>query len=322
MLPNFRYVRPRSLEDALKQLASPEARLHAGGTDLLGCLRDGVCSADEVVSLAGLTELRGIAPAPGGGLRIGALATLAEIAAHPAIRQEYAALAEAAQSAATPQLRNQGTLGGNLCQRPRCWYFRGDFRCFRKGGEMCYAPGGENEFHAIFGASGCYMVHPSDAAPALVALEARTRIAGPKGTRMVPLDEFFVPPEQDVTRETVVAPDEIVTEILLPPAGSVRSTYRKVRVRGSWDFALTGLAVALRTTRDRIDSARIVLSGVAPVPWRAVAAEKALVGQRLDNASRSRAAALAIEGAQPLSQNAYKVDLVRGLVEETLLGFS
>lgn len=187
---------------------------------------------------------------------------------------------------------------------------------------MCYAPDGENEFHAIFGAIGCYMVHPSDTAPALVALEARARIAGPKGTRMVPIGAFFVPPADDITRETVVAPDEIVTEILLPPAANVRSTYRKARVRGSWDFALAGVAVALLATQDRIDSARVVLSGVAPVPWRAAAAEKALVGQRLDSGTAGRAAAVAIEGAQPLSQNAYKVDLVRGLVEETLLALS
>jgi xanthine dehydrogenase YagS FAD-binding subunit len=319
MLPNFGYVRPTSLDDALKQLASPGATLHAGGTDLLGCLRDGVCSAHKLVSLTGLSDLRGIAPVSGGGLRIGALAKLTEVAEHPLIRQQFTALAQAARSAASPQLRNQGTLGGNLCQRPRCWYFRGDFPCFRKGGEKCYAPDGENEFHAILGADGCYMVHPSDTAPALLALEASVRIAGSQGTRTVPISAFFVRPADDITRETVVAPNEILTEILLPPSENLRSTYRKVRVRGSWDFALAGVALALKTKQDRVEHARIALGGVAPIPWAAVAVEKALVGQRLDHETITRAAAAAAEGAQPLSLNAYKVDLVRGLVEQTLL---
>jgi xanthine dehydrogenase YagS FAD-binding subunit len=321
MLPNFKYVRPASLDEAVKELASPEARLHAGGTDLLGCLRDGVFPARKLVSLGGLAELRGIAPA-GGGLRIGALATLSEIATGRTIREQYAALAQAAASAASPQLRNQGTLGGNLCQRPRCWYFRGDFRCFRKGGETCYAPEGENEYHAILGGDGCYMVHPSDLAPALIALEAKARIAGPKGKRTVPLDAFFAPPSTDITRETVLEPGEIVTEVLLPPAVGVRSSYRKVRVRAAWDFALAGVALALRTKDGRIAAARVVLSGVAPVPWRATAAEKALAGRPLDAAAAAEAAARSVDGAKPLSLNAYKVDLVRGIVEESLLAFA
>ena len=318
MLSNFRYVRPTSLNEAVKELASPEARLHAGGTDLLGCLRDGVFPAQKVVSLAGVAELRGIAPA-GGGLRIGPLVTLTEIAADRTIREQYAALAQAAASVGSPQLRNQGTLGGNLCQRPRCWYFRGDFRCFRKGGETCYASEGENEYHCIFGGDGCYMVHPSDVAPALIALEAEVRIAGPNGKRTVPLESFFVPPSKDFTKETVLEPGEIVTEVVLPPAAGVRSSYRKVRVRAAFDFALAGVAVALRTRDGRIASSRVVLSGVAPIPWRATAAEKALAGRALDAAAAAEAAARAVDGAKPLSQNAYKVDLVRGIVEETLL---
>lgn len=320
MLPNFAYVRPASLKEAVKELASPDARLHAGGTDLLGCLRDGVFTARKVVAIGGLAELRGITTAADGTLRIGALATLAEIAAHPLIAGRYRALAQAAASVASPQLRNQGTLGGNLCQRPRCWYFRGDFRCFRKGGETCYAPGGENEFHCILGGSGCYAVHPSDTAPALAALEARARIEGPKGTRTVPLLSLFVPPSQDVTKETVLDAGEILTEVLLPPpAPNLRSSYRKVRVRAAFDFALAGVALALRATEGRIDWARIVLSGVAPVPWRALEAEKALLGRPLDAGTAAQAAAASVKGAEPLSQNGYKVDLVRGIVEETLL---
>jgi xanthine dehydrogenase YagS FAD-binding subunit len=166
------------------------------------------------------------------------------------------------------------------------------------------------------------VVHPSDVAPALVALDAKARIAGPKGTRTVQLGSFFVPPSEDVTKETVLAPGEIVTEVLLPPTANLRSSYRKARVRASWDFALAGVALALRIAGDRIESARIVLSGVAPVPWRAVEAEKALVGRSLDASAATQAATSSTQGAEPLSQNAYKVQLVRGVVEEALLALA
>ncbi len=181
MLPSFRYVRPRTVAEAVKALAEPGARAHAGGTDLVGCLRDGVFDAKSVVSLSGLAELKGISATKDGGLRIGALATLAEIARHAEIAKGWPALAQGAAAAASPQLRNQGTLGGNLCQRPRCWYFRGDFDCARKGGELCYAVEGENTYHAIFGGSGCFIVHPSDTASPLVALQATVQDRGTEG---------------------------------------------------------------------------------------------------------------------------------------------
>ncbi len=319
MLPNFTYIRPATVNDVVKELSSPDARLHAGGTDLLGCLRDEVFTAKKLVSIGGVAELRGIRNARDGGVRIGALVTLSEIAGSLAIGKQYTALAQAAASAASPQLRNQGTLGGNLCQRPRCWYFRGGFACFRKGGETCYAPDGENEFHCILGGNGCYMVHPSDTAPALIALDARVRIAGPEGARIVPLETFFVGPSTDATRETILKPGEFVTEVLLPQVASdLRSSYRKVRVRGAFDFALAGVAVAIRTANGRVESARIVLSGVAPIPWRAADAEKAIIGKELTGNVISRASIAATKGAEPLSQNAYKVELVRGIVEESL----
>lgn len=318
MLPSFTYVRPASVQEALRELSAPGARVHAGGTDLLGCLRDGVFTASKLVALGGVAGMKGIAEERG-GLRIGALTTLAELATHAAVAQRYPALAQAAAAAASPQLRNQGTLGGNLCQRPRCWYFRGDFACFRKGGEKCFAPDGENEFHAILGGSGCYIVHPSDTAPALAALDARVHIAGPKGSRAVPIEAFFVSPETDVTRETALGPGEILTAVSLPaPPANLRSRYRKVRVRGAWDFALVSAAIALRTAAGKVDAVRIALGGVAPTPWRAVEAEKALLGQPLNAAAISAAAAAAVKGAEPLSQNAYKVDLVRGVLEEEL----
>jgi xanthine dehydrogenase YagS FAD-binding subunit len=202
MLRTFAYARPGSIAEALKQIEEPGARIHAGGTDLLGCLRDGVTRAQKVVSLSKIDDLRGIVVAPDGELRLGALTTIAEIAAHPVIREKFAALAQAASVVASPQLRNQGTIAGNLCQRPRCWYFRGDYECTRKGGEMCYAVGGENQYHCIFGGGACVIVHPSDMAPALIALDATVRTIGPKGARVVPLEKFYVLPEQDATRET------------------------------------------------------------------------------------------------------------------------
>jgi len=324
MLPNFTYVRPTSLRQAINELSAPGTFLHAGGTDLLGCLRDGVLPAKKVVAISGLSELRGINTRRNGGVRIGALTTLAEIAENDAIRREYAVLAEAAASAASPQLRNQGTIGGNICQRPRCWYFRGDFHCLRKGGDRCYAVNGENQYHCIFGGSGCFIVHPSDTAPALVALEAQVRIANPRGSRTIPMETFFVLPEKNPIRENVLAENEIVTEILLPPpVADLRSTYRKVRARGAWDFALVGVAAAVAHPRTGPASiARIVLSGVAPIPWRSLPAEKALEGRRLEADSARDAAAAAAQGAQPLEENRYKVALVRGVVEEALLALA
>jgi xanthine dehydrogenase YagS FAD-binding subunit len=319
VLPNFTYVRPTTVAEAGQALAAARARALAGGTDLVGCLRDRVIPADTVVSLTGLAELKGLAETADGGLRIGALATIAEVAAHDLVRSRYRALAEAAASVASPQLRNQGTIGGNLCQKPRCWYYRGDFACLRKGGEICYAAGGENDYHGIFGGGPCFYVHPSDTAPALVALGASIGVAGPAGTRVVELERFYVLPADDVLRETVLAPGELVTDVRLPaPAAGLRSTYRKVRSRQTWDFALVGAAIALRVAAGRVAEARVVLSGVAPAPWRARRAEAALTGRRLDAAAIAAAAAAAADGAEPLEKNGYKVPLVRGLVEERL----
>jgi len=317
MLPTFTYVRPKSVTEALELGATEGAVLHAGGTDLLGCLRDGVFRAGKVVSLSALGELRGVARTSDGGLRIGALTTLSEIAEHATVRGQYLALAQGAAAAASPQLRNQGTIGGNLCQRPRCWYFRGDFHCLRKGGDRCYAVNGDNRYHCILGGTACYIVHPSDTAPALVALGAQVRVASRSGSRLVPIDEFFVPPARSVQRENVLRPGDLLTEILLPPA-SGRSVYRKVRARGSWDFALAGVAVAATVTEGRVEQARVVLSGVAPIPWRAAEAEALLTGRQLDADTIGRAAEASVAGAQPLAHNGYKIHLVRGLVAETL----
>jgi xanthine dehydrogenase YagS FAD-binding subunit len=271
------------------------------------------------VSLNGVSGLRGIEATPEGGLRIGALTTITEVAESEVVRTRYRALAEAAACVASPQLRNQGTLGGNLCQKPRCWYYRGDFHCLRKGGDTCFAATGENQYHCLFGGESCFIVHPSDTAPALLALGATLRIAGPGGTRAVPIEGFHLLPSVDYRRETVLEPGEIVTEVVLPPpAPGLRSTYRKVRARASWDFALAGVALALRLAGDVVREARVAFSGVAPVPWRAKGVEAALTGQRLNAATIGRAAAAAVKRAEPLAHNGYKVPLLRGLVTERL----
>ncbi len=323
MLSKFSYKRARTLSEAVEAVRQPGACLLAGGTDLLGCLRDGVLSATTVVSLSGLKELKGISARPGGGMRIGAMTTLSEIAESKQVREAYPVLAEAAASAASPQLRNQGTIGGNLCQRPRCWYFRGDFQCLRKGGEQCFAVMGASEHHCIFGGDSCFIVHPSDTAPALAALDARLTISGPSGSRTVPVSSFFVLPRANARKENILVPGEIVTAVLLDaPKAGMRSKYRKVRERASFDFALVGAAVALTLAGGRVNFARVVLSGVAPAPWRVPETEKALMGNPLDAETVGSASAAAVKEATALPKNEYKIAMTRGVLEETLLSLA
>jgi len=319
VLPKFSHIRPDSLREALNLLDREDVRVHGGGTDLIGCLRDKVFHTDTVVSLNAIGELRGIAPANDGGLRLGAMTTLTEIVENDAVRERYTALTESAEVVGSPQLRNQGTIAGNLCQKPRCWYYRGDFHCLRKGGELCYAYDGENQYHCIFGGETCFIVHPSDTAPALAALGAVCRVSGPSASRSVPVETLHVPPSVDPQRETVLSDDEIITEVILPktPAG-LRSSYRKVRARASWDFALAGVALALVFDGDTVTAARVFLSGAAPIPWRAKGVEAAITGKTLDAATIAAAAEAAVAGAEPLSENGYKIKLFKGLMTEQL----
>ena len=321
MLPNFAYARPKSLKEAIQHLSSGGARVHAGGTDLLGCLRDDVFHAKKIVSISQLNDLQGIRLMKDGGLRIGALTTITEVANSKIIQEHYPALAKAASEVASPQLRNQGTMGGNLCQKPRCWYYRGEFHCLRKGGDRCYAYQGENDYHAIFGSGGiCYIVHPSDTAPALMGYDASVQVVGPKGSKLIPVQKFYVLPNEDVQKETVLKRNEIVTEIFLPPpTKGLRSSYRKVRARQSWDFALAGVALALHFNNDRVMKARVVLSGAAPIPWRSKEVEEVIKGKRLDADTIAQASKAAVKNAQPLEHNVYKMSLFRGLIEEELL---
>lgn len=293
---------------------------HAGGTDLIGCLREGILSVDKVVSLSALDDLHGITETADGGLIIGALTTITEISENPLVLKKYPGLAQGAAEVASPQLRNQGTIGGNLCQKPRCWYYRGDFHCIRKGGNTCYAMSGEHQFHAIFGHDWiCMITHPSDTAPSLVALGATIRTMGPDGKRTIPVENFHVLPRDNPEAETVLKPGELITHIELPPpVENLHNSYRKVRARRSWDFALAGIAVALEMDGDLVVNGRVVLSGAAPVPWRSLSVEKVIHGRHLNTATIEKAVAAVVEDAEPLPKNTYKLNLFKGIVEETL----
>ncbi|MBI4334651.1 MAG: xanthine dehydrogenase family protein subunit M [Chloroflexi bacterium] len=319
-MKNFRYQKASTVKEALAQLkaAGGAAKLMAGGTDLLGEMKDGIARPERVIHLR-IPQLNHI-QADSKGLRIGALTPLSQVAAHPQIKEGYTALAQAAEEMGSPQLRHIGTLGGNLCQRPRCWYYRGEFPCLKKGGESCYAVAGQNKYHAILGGGPCFMVHPSDTAPALIALGASVKIASPRGERVVPLEQFFISPRQDGSREHILQPDELLAEVQLPPPpeGS-RSLYLKARERRCWDFALASVALVQTVKGGACQGARVVLGGVAPIPYRALKAEGVLKGKRIDEALATQAGQLAVFGARPLSQNSYKEELTRTLVRRAVL---
>ncbi|NOX37077.1 MAG: xanthine dehydrogenase family protein subunit M [Calditrichaeota bacterium] len=315
----FEYINVReltALPDYLEKDGEKSAIL-AGGTDLLGLMKEGLLKPRKVVNIKQIRELRGIRDTRK-GLEIGAATRLSEIEQHPIIQQQYPVLAQAVASIATPQLRNMGTIGGNLCQRPRCWYFRGqEYHCLKKGGDMCYAVDGLNKYHAILGGGPCYIVHPSDAAPALIALGATVEIFGPQGKRTVPLEEFFQLPEDNLLRENILAPNEVVTRIFVPrPEAETRSLYLKFRERQSMDFAITSVAALVQLRNGKVQKARLVLGGVAPIPWRAREAEKILEGNSLSADRIQQAAEAALKEADPLDQNAYKVILARNLIRK------
>ncbi len=319
MFAAFGYAKPKHLQDALTRLASGNAQVHAGGTDLLGCLRDHVFLVDTLVSLSSIDGLSGVRQTEDDGLSIGAMTTITEIAEHPEIRRRYPGLAQAAAEVGSPQLRHQGTLGGNLCQKPRCWYYRGDFNCLRKGGYKCFAINGENQYHCIFGGANCFIVHPSDTAPALVSLDAEVKVAGPRRARRLPVAELHMPPAENPTRETVLEPGEIIVEIRVPPpAEELYSTYRKIRTRRSWDFAIAGCALALAMDGKTVLDCRVVLSGAAPIPWRSRETEAAIRGQQLDETVIAQASEAGVANAQPMSKNGYKIPLFKGMMEEEL----
>ncbi len=316
----FRFAQPASIAEAQSLLKDGDALAKpiAGGTDLLSEIKERVATPQTLVSLLDLSELRGVR-ADAEGLRIGAMTTLAELENHPDVKA-YPALAQAVSSVATPQIRNVGTLGGNLCQRPRCWYYRSPlFNCRKKGGSICFAEGGGNKYHAIFGGNGCVIVHPSDTAVALVALGATATIAGIGGSRTVSLEDFFVSPSQNILAETALQPGELLTEICVPGVSEHhRSIYIKAKERQTFDFALASVAAALDVRDGVIRNARIVLGGVAPVPYRAADAEAEIEGKRASHVDAASAGNLAVRGARPLSDNGFKVRLAANLVARAI----
>jgi xanthine dehydrogenase YagS FAD-binding subunit len=324
----FEWTNPATVQEAVKLLAVSEAgdideapRPIAGGQDLLTTMKDYTSRPPRLVNLKHIRALNNIT-LTARGLAIGALVTLTELEEHAGVRKSFPGLAEAAHSIATPQIRNLGTVGGNLCQRPRCWYFRlEEVVCLKKGGSECYAASGENKYNAIIAGGPSFIVHPSDLAPMLVALGASVTVVGSTGKRVIPLDKFFtLPSEGNIRRENVLKNEEIITEIFVPASPlAARSTYLKFKERESLDFALASAAVAVRLAPNQtVRDARIVLGGVAPIPWRVPNAEKYLVGKNLKPDVLAEAAKIALVDAKPLEKNAYKVPLAQTLVRRAL----
>ena len=319
----FQYHEPQSLEQAATLLAEPGAHIIAGGSDLLDEVKEGVISPGSVVSLASIPGLAGIAETEQ-GLTIGAMTTVADVAANPVVRTAYTALAEAAGGLATPQIRNVGTLGGNLNQRPRCWYYRHPLiPCLKKGGDRCYALVGNTKYLCVTGGDRCYIVHPSDTAVALSVFDATIEIAGTGGGRTLPIGEFFTSPSVDITRETVLGPDEVVTGVSLPRPADLgadgqppRSLYLKAREREAGDFALVSVAVRLAVSGGIVQQAAVALGGVAPVPFRATQVEEYLTGRAVDSVDAAHAGALSIPDARPMTDNGYKVVMANNLVKQ------
>ena len=326
----FTNANARNLQEAvaLAQEARREGQavsFAGGGTDLLQLVknktvnRPGSGVPDVLVNLKAVSGLDQVT-SRNDEVSIGGLTKLDALSGHPLIRAQFTVLAEAAESVATPQIRNVGTLAGNVCQRPWCWYYRNGFPCYKAGGNQCFSVVGENQLHAIFGGGPSYIVHPSDTAPALVALDATFEIVGPEGERTLSASEFFVLPSQDPEHENVLGDDEVLAAIELPaPRAGVRSTYHKIMDREAWTHAVVSAAVVLDMNGDVCREARIVLGGVAPIPWRVPEAERLLVGQRVTPELASRVGEAAVAGAMPLAKNAYKVPLTRGVVERTVL---
>ncbi len=315
-------VNPASLVESVERLTADGTRaaVVGGGTDLLGMIKDDLVPTEVLVNLKGLTE-RGsldLVETEPVGIRIGGLVTLAQLSTHPLVTAQYRGLAEAAGSAATPQIRNVGTVAGNICQRPWCWYFRQNFPCYKHGGNRCFSRVGENEFNAIFGGGPSYIVHPSDTAPALITLGANFRIVGPSGERVISASDFFTLPRTDVSRENILEPNEVLANIYVPSTPGLRSTYAKVLDREAWTHAVTSVALALEMDGNVVSRASIVLGGVAPIPWPLKAVEELLAGQRITESLAAEAGRLAVDGAQPLSKNGYKVTLTENLVRNTL----
>jgi xanthine dehydrogenase YagS FAD-binding subunit len=324
-MKSFENIDAKSVKQAVTLLQKfqqdkKSAIVVGGGSEILQLMKERVITPDYVVNLKTIPGLNSIKEERG-GFRIGALTTLSEIEEHPAVKEKLLILSTAAAEAASPQIRNAGTIGGNICQRPFCWYFRSaNFNCLRKGGQVCYTVTGDGRYHAILGAGPSYIVHPSDTAPALVALDAQIKIASAAGERVIPLEKFFVSPQVDYKHENILKPGDVVTEIFIPyPKAVSKGSYHKVRERLAWDHAIVSVATVVQSSGGVAKEARVVLGGVAPMPWRVPKAEAFLRGKKIDEGTAQKAGEIALEGAKPLKDNVYKVNLAKSLIQRGLL---
>jgi len=324
VMPAFELFQPASVDDAVALLREhgSEAWVLAGGLDSFDWLKDRIKRPKVVVDLSQIKELTGVRDS-NGGLEIGAMTTLTDVVNNPTVKQKYKILSEAAEAAASPQIRNQGTIGGNVSQDTRCWYYRSGYPCYRAGGNMCYAdtPTAINREHAILGADRCVAVSPSDSAPAMVALDAKMVIRNSKGERVVDAENYFIGPGYDITRMTALEPGDLLTAIRIPADWANTEFYfEKVRDRPVWDFPLVNIASARVVSGGNIQRIRIVVNGVAAHPWRLTQVEAAVTGQPANEQTAEMAGRMAIEGAVPLRYNAYKLPLMRNLVKRAIRG--
>lgn len=324
MIPAFELFQPTSVDDALSLLAEhgDDTWVLAGGLDSFDWFKDRIKRPKVVVELSGVEELKGIRSTED-GVEIGAMTTLTEVATNSEILASYGLLATAAGQVATPQIRNQGTLGGNVSQDTRCWYYRGGWPCYRAGGNICYAsaPQAMNREHCIFGADRCVAVNPSDTAPTLIALDAKMIVKRANRERVIDAEDFFIGPGTDITRMTVLRPGDLLTSIRIPATWAGASFYwEKVEDRKSWDFALVSVARAMRVSNGSITEARVAVNGVAPYPMRLDAVEVAVRGRPLNEETAQMGGEVAIRRAKALRHNDYKLPLIRNLVRRALRG--
>jgi xanthine dehydrogenase YagS FAD-binding subunit len=324
VMPAFELFQPTSVSDTLGLLErhGADAWIMAGGMDTFDWLKDRIRKPKVVVDLSGVAELRGVKDA-NGGIEIGAMTTLTELSHHPLVKERYALLAEAAGLVASPQIRNQGTVGGNVSQDARCWYYRAGWPCYRAGGNICYAdtPTSVNREHAIFDADRCVAVNPSDTAPALIALDAQMVVKRGQSELVVPAQDFFVGPGVDITNLTMLQPTDLLTAIRIPATWAGKQFYfEKVRDRQVWDFALVNIASAMNASGTTINEIRMVVNGVAARPYRLEAVEAYLKGKPRNEQTAAAAAEMAVTGAVPLRHNGYKVPLVKALVKRAIRG--
>jgi len=321
-MKNFAMVKARSLPEATESLGADwnTAAVLAGGTDLLGEMKTYIFTPSKVVNIKAVKDLAGITTG-GNALTIGAVTTLSDVAGNSAVRRNLPALSSAAAAVGSPQIRNMGTIGGNICQRPRCWYYRDtQVICIRKGGNRCNAVVGRNKYHAIIAGGPCHIVSPSDTAVALMAYDAALTIAGGSGEKEVAVSDFFVLPRTNARRENILNPGDILTNITVPlPDQGTKSTFIKVQERDAWDFAVASTAVSLTVKGGTCTKARIVLGAAAPVPWRAEDAEKTLEGKLITRARAEAAAEAAVAGSRPMRENSYKTELFKNIVKRAIL---